>query len=100
MSLVLTGTLFTREAKPYTLDNGQSGTSYRARVGVGRAEFVDVKIPATPEALAAVPPTEQIPESGIPVEWEVRVNFGKVQFVGDRLAAASWSSPRPAAVGE
>jgi hypothetical protein len=83
MGLRLTGRLFTREGKPYEIE-GKTGVSYKARVGTGRAEFIDVKIPATTEALGVVPPTEHIPEEGIPVDWIVRLGFDRkgLEFVG------------------
>jgi len=89
MALVLTGKLFTRDSRPYRLDNGNEGTSHKARVGTGRAKFADVTIPDTAEALAAVPPTSAIPEEGLDVAWEVEVAFGKLKYVGPAAAASA-----------
>lgn len=100
MGLVLTGKLLSRTSTPYDMADDRNpgerirGTAHKCRVGLGRGEFVDVKL--TEEALAVVPPTHDIPEDGTPVEWEVAVAFGKVSFVRDLKSAGVRSAPRPA----
>jgi len=102
MGLILSGKLFSRTSKPYTMkdrDTGDviSGVSHRAKVGLGRGESVDVKV--NPEQFTEnggiVPPTDQIPEDGVDVAWEVSAGFGKLTLVG--IAPGSARALRPAA---
>ncbi len=98
MGLILSGKLYSRTSKPYSMKDREtgesiSGTSHRARVGVGRGEFIDVKL--TDETVSLVPPTHEIPEDGQDVSWEVGFAFGKIVLVGP--AASGSRALRPAA---
>lgn len=97
MGLRLTGTLYKREGKAYTLDNGQTGTSYTATVDMGRGDVLRVKVPADPDLLAQIPPTSEIPEKGLEVEYELGFGFGKLRVTKVHKSGMEARSLRPAA---
>lgn len=97
MALVLTGKLLNRTSKPYSMKDRETGetitgTSHKARVSVGRGDYIDVKL--DPEHFSEnggpVPPVSQIPEDGLDVSWAVSLAFGKVSF----LHVVESASPR------
>jgi hypothetical protein len=97
MGLVLTGKLFSRESTPYDMSatGGPTGVSHKARVGYGRGEYLDVKLPDS--ALEIVPETSHIPEDGMPVSWECRFKNSKVEFVALSEPAKHAATPLRAA---
>lgn len=101
MSLTLTGVLYRRDTRNGNLDNGDPYTSHTATVDMGRGEVIRVKVPNDPAVLAEIPPTHEIPESGLRVAYECTWGYGKLRVsrVVESGLPARKSGPLHAASG-
>jgi hypothetical protein len=96
MGLVLTGKCFGRnsEGRPWRSDDGtRGGLSYKARVGIGGGEFLDVSVPE--DLKDHVPTKADCGEDGMPVAWNLAFAYGKLRF--ESVAEVGSRALRPAA---
>jgi hypothetical protein len=70
------------ESRPYDFtaeDGGHvAGVAHTARVEQARGRFEDVKV--RDEHRSTLPADSAIPDEGVPIDWDVEVRRGKVQF--------------------
>jgi hypothetical protein len=79
------------ESRPYdfTDESGErrAGTTHTARVEQGRGRYEDVKVKE--DHRSTLPADHDISDDGMPVDWDVEVQRGKVVFYAPHVEAAS-----------